>query len=157
MVDPIRVLALGAFFGSMVAWSLVSPKQMSAVAEEPVRVVATAIEDLFPDTVDPKIFRKYDITFDESISTDVSRTQVVTKIGGGRASEVTIVTTPSGTYSTDGVLSPNVRYPGIEKRSKGWGDGYWDSVMQPDGGGHWISFSQGSFTYLVFREVAART
>src|SRR5688500_16736703 len=112
MVDPVRVFAYSAFFGSIVALSIVAPAQMGAVAEEPVKAAAAAIDSLFPDSVDPKMFRKYKITFDESISTEVQRTQVVKKIGYGRTSEVTIVTTPSGTYSTDGLLSPHVQYPG---------------------------------------------
>src|SRR5690349_17723960 len=113
MVDPVRTMALGGFFGAMIGWSVLAPDQMSAVAEEPVKAVASAIGDLFPPSVDPKMFRHYKISFDDSVSTEVSRTQVVKKIAGGRKSDVTIVTTPSGTYSTDGLLSPNVRYPGI--------------------------------------------
>ncbi len=157
MVDPVRVLAYGGFFGSMVAWSVVAPEHMSAVAEEPVKAVASAIETLFPNTVDPRIFRHYKITFDDSVSTEVQRTQVVKKIGFGRTSEVTIVTTPSGTYSTDGILSPHVQYPGIEKRSKGWGNGYWSYSSRSHGGGQWTSFSNGSFTYFSYRAPATRT
>ncbi|MEO7220947.1 MAG: hypothetical protein ABIY37_00595 [Devosia sp.] len=156
MVDPVRVLAYGSFFGSMMAWSLVAPDQMSAVAEEPVRAVAATVEGLFPDTVDPKMFRKYKITFDDSISTEVQRTQVVKKIGHGRTSQVTIVTTPSGTYSTDGLLSPHVQYPGIEKELKGWGNRFWFS-SRSYGGGRWTSFSTGSFTYYSYRAAATRT
>jgi hypothetical protein len=154
MVDPIRTMAIGGFFGAMIGWSLIAPDHMSAIAEEPVKAVASVISDLFPPSVDPKMFRKYKITFDDSVSTEVSRTQVVKKIAGGRTSEVTIVTTPSGTYSTDGLLSPNVQYPGIVKKSRGWGDQfrYYASVT----GGHWVSFSNGSITYFSYRS-SART
>ena len=156
-LDPVRVLAYGAFFGSMIAWSIAAPDHMSAVAEEPVKAVASAIDTLFPNTVDPKMFRHYSITFDDSISTDIQRTQRVKKIGHGRTSEVTIVTTPSGTYSTDGLLSPHVQYPGIEKQSKGWGSGYWYYSSRSLNGGRWMSFSNGSFTYYTYRVPAART
>ena len=157
MVDPIRVLAYGAFFGSMVAWSVVAPERMSAVAEEPVKAATAAIDTLFPPSVDPNIFRKYDLVFDESISTDVKRTQIVTKIGAGRSTEVTIVTTPSGIYSTDGLLSPHVRYPGIEKKLKWWGGNRtWSYSSRSSDGGSWTSFSNGSFTYYTYR-VSTRT
>jgi hypothetical protein len=154
MADPIRFVAIGGTIGALVAGSLVAPQFLAAAAEEPVKAVTAAVESLFPDAVDAGVFRKYQITFDDSVSTDVRRTQSVRKIGHGHISTVTIVTTPSGTYSTDGLLSPNVLYPGIEKRSKSWGDLDW---WEHSGGGHWTSFSEGSFTYFVFREVAART
>lgn len=157
MVDPVRVLAYSSFFGSMIAWSVVAPEQMSAVAEEPVKAVAGTLDGLFPDTVDPKMFRKYDITFDDSVSMDVKRTQVVKKIGYGRRSEITIVTTPSGTYSTDGLLSPHVQYPGIEKKNKGWGNRFWFRSNYSSGGGLWTSFTNGSFTYYFYRGPATRT
>jgi hypothetical protein len=88
----------------------------------------------------------------------VKRTQVVKKIAHGRTSSVTVVTTPSGTYSTDGLLSPHVQYPGIEKKLKGWASGgshYYSSRSYS--GGRWTSFSNGSFTYFSYRAPAART
>jgi hypothetical protein len=156
MVDPVRVFAYTSFFGSMLAWSVVAPDQMSAVAEEPVKAAAATIDSLFPDSVDPKMFRKYKLTFDDSISTEVQRTQVVKKIAHGRTSEVTIVTTPSGTYSTDGLLSPHVQYPGIEKERRGWSSRSWFS-SRSYGGGRWTSFSSGSFTYFSYHAAAMRT
>ena len=119
-LDPVRVLAYGSFFGAMITWSIVNPAQMSAVAEEPVKAAAATIDGLFPDLVDPKIFKRYDFTFDDSVSGDVQSSKTVKKIAGGRTSEVTITTTPSGTYSTDGLLSPHVQYPGIDKKLKWW-------------------------------------
>jgi hypothetical protein len=156
-VDPVTVLAWGGFFGAMIAWSLIAPNQMSAVAEEPVKMAAATIDKLFPDVVDPKLFRHYDITLDDSISTDVLKTQVVKKIGHGRVSSVTIVTTPSGTYSTDGIRSPHVQYPGIEKHRKSWGPRSWYYSYYASSGGGWTSYSSGSFTYYIYRSVAART
>ena len=37
----------------------------------------------------------------------------IKKIGYGEVSYVTVSTTPSGTYSSDSLASPYVRYPGI--------------------------------------------
>jgi hypothetical protein len=157
MVDPVRVLAIGGTLGALVAGTLAAPQFLSAAAEEPVKAVSSVLETLFPDAVDAKLFRKYKITFDDSISTDVKRTQVVKKIGYGRTSTVTIVTTPSGTYSTDGLLSPHVQYPGIEKELKGWGGrGFHYYSTRSYGGGRWTSFSNGSFTYYTYR-AATRT
>lgn len=158
MVDPVRVLAIGGTIGALVAGSLAAPQFLSAAAEEPVKAVSSTLKLLFPDAVDAKMFRKYKITFDDSISTDVKRTQVVKKIGHGRTSEVTIVTTPSGTYSTDGLLSPHVQYPGIEKKLKrGYGNGFYYYSSRSYGGGRWTTFSNGSFTYFTYRAPAKRT
>lgn len=152
-VDPVTVLAWGGLFGAVVAWSLINPTQMGAVAEEPVKMAAATIDDLFPpEKVDPSIFRHYNFSFDDSVSSDVQRTQVVRKIGHGRTSQVTIVTTPSGTYSSEGMVSPNVRYPGVETKRKSWME-----ELDFSADGYWATFSEGSFTYLVFRVPAART
>lgn len=152
-LDPVRILAFGSFFGAMLTWSLLNPAQMGAVAEEPVKAAAATIEGLFPDVIDPKIFKRYNFTFDESVSGDVERSRVVRKIAGGRTSEVTITTTPSGTYSTDGLLSPHIQYPGIDKTLKGGGAGrnawFYSSGMSAYG--HWTSYSTGSFTYYSYR------
>ena len=40
----------------------------------------------------------------------------VRKIGYGRVSSVEVVTTASGTYSSDGLASPHVLYPGVEAK-----------------------------------------
>jgi hypothetical protein len=158
-LDPVRVLAYGSFFGAMLTWSIVNPAQMSAVAEEPIKAAAATIDGLFPDLIDPKIFRRYDFTFDDSVSGDIESTRVVKKIAGGRTSEVTITTTPSGTYSTDGLLSPHVQYPGIDKKLKAWARPRssfhyyaWTSTQY----GHWTSHSKGSFTYYSY-SISTRT
>ena len=155
-LDPVRVLAYGSFFGAMLVWSVVNPAQMGAVAEEPVKAAAATIDGLFPDLIDPKIFKRYNFTFDDSVSGDVLSSRVVKKIAGGRTSEVTITTTPSGTYSTDGLLSPHIQYPGIDKKLKSWArphSSYWYSSTAY---GHWTSYSNGSFTYYSYR-VSTRT
>jgi hypothetical protein len=152
MVDPVRVLAVGGTIGMLVGGTILAPQMIGAAAEEPVKAVASAIGSLFPDTVDPKMFRHYDITFDDSISTEVSRTQVIEKIAHGRTSQVTIVTTPSGTYSTDGIVSPHVLYPGIDKTWRSW-----PADLDFGQDGSWASYSEGSFTYFVFRVPSART
>ena len=152
MDSAVRAIAFGGFAGTVLALCLVAPAQMSALAEEPMQAAAATIEDLFPaEPVDLRKFRKYAFTLDDTVSTDVQRTRVITKIGHGLKSQVTVVTTPSGTYSTDGLLSPNVRYPGIEKRVRNWPEDF-DFAE----GGKWMSYADGSFVYLVFRVPAER-
>ena len=150
MINVVRSISYGVFAGGILALTIIAPQQIGALAEEPVDAVVASIDKLFPEPVDPKLFRKYAITLDDSVSTEVLRTQVVTKIGHGRVSDVTVVTTPSGTYSTDGMLSPHVRYPGIEKTLKSRTHDTWS--FSPDGtdGGRWISYADGSFIYISY-------
>jgi hypothetical protein len=151
MSSIVRSVVYGVFAGGILALSIVAPQQIGAIAEEPVNVAVATIDKLFPEPVDPRMFRKYSIIFDDSISTDVQRTQTVRKIGHGRMSEVTIVTTPSGTYSTDGILSPHVRYPGIDKSLKRRSHDYWTFAPGGNDGGRWVSYTDGSFIYLSYR------
>ena len=152
MINVVRSISFGVFAGSVLALTIIAPQQIGAIAQEPVDAAIASIDKLFPEPVDLRKFRKYEFTLDDSVSTDVQRTQVVTKIGHGRKSQVTIVTTPSGTYSSDGILSPNVRYPGIEKRLRSWPEDFYFAD-----GGKWMSYADGSFIYLVFRVPAERT
>jgi hypothetical protein len=160
MLNVVRSIAYGTFAGGVLALTIVAPQQIGVLAAAPVEAAVKTVGDLFPPSVNPRMFRKYDIIFDDSVSTDVTRTQIVKKIGHGRTSEVTIVTTPSGTYSTDGIVSPNVRYPGIETTLKPWDeDGHsrsWFSYRSTVRGA-WISFSNGSFTYLSYVAASARS
>lgn len=56
----------------------------------------------------------YRADFDDSVSRNVMMNHTVHKIEAGRVSSVNIVTTSSGTYSTDSLVSPHVQYPGVE-------------------------------------------
>ena len=145
MLNVVRAISYGVFAGGILALTIIAPKQIAAIAQEPVDAVVASIDKLFPEPVDPKLFRKYAITLDDSVSTEVLRTQVVTKIGHGRVSDVTVVTTPSGTYSSDGMLSPNVRYPGIEKRLRSGPEDFYFAE-----GGKWMSYADGSFIYISY-------
>lgn len=151
MSNIVRSVVYGVFAGGILALSIIAPQQIGAIAEEPVNVAVATIDKLFPEPVDPSMFRKYSITFDDSVSTDVQHTQMVRKIGHGRMSVVTIVTTPSGTYSTDGILSPHVRYPGIDKSLKRRSHDHWSLAPSGNDGGRWVSYADGSFIYLSYR------
>jgi hypothetical protein len=148
MLENIRVVVVGTSFGAMAMWGVMFPVQLEAFADEPAAAISSALGRLFPvEKIDPNIFARYDITFDDSVSTDVQRTQTVTKIGYGYASEVSVVTTPSGTYSSDAITSPHVLYPGIDVE-----------ILSPlpidlppaPAQGYWSSYSAGSFIFFVF-------
>jgi hypothetical protein len=55
----------------------------------------------------------YGVASTPDVSLTPLSSTVVRKIGYGQTTFVTIATTSSGTYSTDGLTSPNIRYPGI--------------------------------------------
>ncbi len=87
-------------------------------------------------------------TIAPTVSRDVLNVSTIRKIGYGHVSNIDIVTTPSGVYSSDGVASTHVLYPGVESSpsaKSGMG-----MILALVGGG-WmpLHFVQGgSFTYF---------
>lgn len=152
MSHTLRIVAIGGVIGTLFAGTLAAPQFMRAMADEHVGAIETAaatVDELFgPGTVDSKAFVKYDIVIDDTVSTEIKSTRIVKKIGHGRTSMVEIVTTPSGTYSTDGLLSPHVRYPGIEVESKSSELGF---LYAQRGNGFWSLVTTGSFTYITYK------
>jgi len=57
--------------------------------------------------------RDYTVSYDESVSLEPLSQARITKIGYGRSTEINVATTASGTYSSEGLVSPYIRYPGI--------------------------------------------
>jgi hypothetical protein len=102
--------------GLLVFPSLLPP----AIAdEEPAKALLSSMDELLPPRFDPDSLAKYDFTVEPGVSEAVIDTRTVRKIGYGRTQFVEIVTTPSGVYSSDGLASPYIRYPGIHKQWKG--------------------------------------
>jgi hypothetical protein len=116
MSEFVRTVAITGAIGALTAGLLVAPSWLPrAIAQEqPMKTLLSSTTDFSPNSFDPDTLAKYDITFDDSVSSDVARTQTVKKIGFGAVETVTIVTTDSGTYSSDAITSPYVKYPGIE-------------------------------------------
>jgi hypothetical protein len=115
--------------------------------EEPARTLLSSASEIFPPPFDPDSLVKWDYTVDPGVSTEVLRQSTVKKIGYGRTELVQVVETPSGTYSTDGLTSPYVEYPGISKhRTRGQtGLAYWS-------GGRWVlhkALNAGSFVTIT--------
>lgn len=77
--------------------------------------------------------RYYRMDYEPWVATDPVSTARVKKIEAGRVSYVDITTTDTGTYSTDGLTSQHVLYPGIEVEAAGpqqarfhfWSGGRW--------------------------------
>lgn len=120
MSDYLRLITGGSIFGLLAAGMLSIPSILPAAIaeEEPAKTMLSAMDELFPPPIDTSNLVKFDITIEPSVSTDVAKTRTVRKIGFGRTEFVSIVTTSTGTYSTDGVASPYLRYPGIHKELK---------------------------------------
>lgn len=76
--------------------------------------------------------RDYEIAYQDWVSLDPISTSSVRKIGFGQISEVSIATTDTGTYSSDGMISPHVLYPGIEvSRVRGESELGWHHPYSP--------------------------
>lgn len=90
----------------------------SAIADEPVRVLAKTAENIFEAPIEADTFLKPKWTVEPWVSTEVVSRNTVKKIGYGRQSVVSVYTTPTGTYSSDGLRSPYVQYPGIERAER---------------------------------------
>ncbi|RDE10580.1 hypothetical protein [Pelagibacterium lacus] len=70
--------------------------------------------------------RQYEISYSQDVSLEPTQSAAVRKIGFGAVSMVNIATTATGTYSSDGLTSPHIRYPGISV-----------SAVLPEGHGKW--------------------
>lgn len=96
--------------------------------------------------------RDYEVEYADWVATDPLSSSTVKKIEGGRVSYVDITTTATGTYSTDGLTSRNVLYPGIDVTEvtpdrASWVR-YWTN-------GRWFSFlSRAGNSYIYLRRPA---
>lgn len=88
------------------------------------------------------------VRYEDWVSTDPLDTQVIKKIEGGRVSYVTIKRTATGTYSSDGIESPHVQYPGViepeNPRNRfsfsSWNNGSW-TRLKTYSGNSYVSIS----------------
>jgi hypothetical protein len=131
-----KTIIAGGIIGLVVAGSLALTSLLPpAIADEqPFRTLLSTGEELLPDGPLPTFFKPH-WTIEPSVNTDIVKQQTIRKIGYGRTEFVDIVTTPTGTYSSDAITSPYVRYPGIHDTRRR-ADGFlaiWD-------GADWIHF-----------------
>ncbi|MFC0010524.1 hypothetical protein [Devosia nitrariae] len=107
---PNRQVLLGMTLGAVCATALsaIGPGLvMSVFADE----AKTAIDLDALVRIDDTHYR---ITYEDWVSTEPLANSRIKKIGYGQTSYVDIAETATGTYSTDGLASPHVLYPGIE-------------------------------------------
>lgn len=102
--------------------------------------------------------RDYRVNFDDSVSGEPLSSARIKKIGYGRVTDVSIVTTTSGTYSTDALMSPHVRYPGVSVEKLPLLNGTLRGLAAPSGPvGYWrtdfgwvrMPLDAGSFVTMV--------
>ena len=117
MQDRNRSIAIGAVVGFLAAGIFALPSLLppALADEEPMATLLKSSDDIFRKPVDGEDFVKPDWTIEPWVATEPLRETTVRKIGYGRTEFVSIVTTATGTYSSDGLASPNVLYPGITR------------------------------------------
>lgn len=148
MHDFRTAAAMGIGFGGVaLLFALPSLLPPAIASEEPARTLLSSASEIFPPPFNFDGLIKYTYEVTPSVSTEVLRESTVTKIGFGRAEPVHIVQTPSGTYSSDSLGSPNVEYPGvIRKRVRG------EAALAYLSDGHWVAHKPveaGSFVTIT--------
>lgn len=115
-----RSIITGGIIGFIVAGTLAVPSILppAFADDEPFRTLLSSAEDLVPKTIDGDDFVKPDFTVEPWVSTEALNRTTVRKISYGRTEFVSIVETNTGTYSSDGLESPHIRYPGIVKNAE---------------------------------------
>src|SRR5690554_5592372 len=110
-----RGIVGGALIGLLVAGTLALPSVLppAMADDEPIRTMLKTGPELLPRKVDGDAFVKPDWTIEPWVSTEATSRQTVRKISFGRTEFVSIATTNTGVYSSDGLDSPYFRYPGI--------------------------------------------
>lgn len=137
MILPSRQVLAGMALGAICATALAATGPgfvMDVFADEAAVGFDTGNLVKFGD-------REYDVSYADWVSTDPLSTAVVKKIEAGKTSYVSISTTATGTYSTDGLTSRHVQYPGIEvnevtparNRFAYWSHGRWQTVATRSG------------------------
>lgn len=120
-----------------------------AVAEEePMRTLLSTPNEVWPPAFDPDRLMKWSYYVQPGVSIEPVKETVVRKIAFGRTTFVRIMETDSGVYSTDGLASPHIGYPGIIKERKreatrllwSWEDGRW-VVSAPLSAGSFVSIA----------------
>lgn len=115
-----KPIIVGAVIGALAAGILALPSLLpSAMAdEEPARTLLKSSDEIFRKPIDGADFVKPDWTIEPWVATEPLSQTTVRKIGYGRTEYVSIVTTATGTYSSDGLASRNVLYPGITENAR---------------------------------------
>ena len=151
-METSRALMLGGCIGLGAAVLMAVPDLLppALADDQPMQSLLKSASELWPPAFDPSTLVKWDYYAQPGISIEPVAEQTVRKIGYGRSTFVSVMETESGVYSTDGLASANIQYPGIVKEPRAtpaaapmlwlWGDGRWASVG---------AFSAGSFAVVT--------
>ncbi len=122
-IKNVAGLGLGVFFIAIIVDTLPTSGSAALAQSAIMNNVSSTFENFAPDANSPTQDslsqllrvgeRTFDVEFDSSISSQVMSTGTVRKVAFGKETTVTIVTTASGVYSTDGLTSHHVLYPGV--------------------------------------------
>ena len=122
-IRNIAGLGFAVFCISVIADALPDTGSQAFAQSPLVTNVSSALASVLPDENSPTSSslssllhvgeRTYDVQFDPALAQNVLSNYSIRKVGFGRVSSVRIVTTPVGTYSTDGLASNHVLYPGV--------------------------------------------
>lgn len=137
MTLPTRHMLLGMTLGAICAYALAATGPgyvLNAFADEMPTGFDTGKLVKFGD-------REYEVSYADWVSTDPLSTAIVKKIEAGKVSYVSITTTATGTYSTDGLTSRHVLYPGIDVNQVNphgnqfayWSSGQWQGFAVQSG------------------------
>lgn len=137
-METTRALMLGGFIGLGAVFLTTLPDMLPAAIadDQPMRTLLRSASQLIPTPIDPDSLLNWDFKVAPGISIEPISETSIRKIGYGRTSYVDVMETESGVYSTDGLGSPHVQYPGIGKEPKPatapmlwfWNDGRWSSI-----------------------------
>lgn len=124
-MDATRTILLaGAIaLGAVALLSVPNVLPRAVADEEPMRTLLSTPDEVWPPAFDPDRLMRWSYYVQPGISIEPVRETLVRKIGFGRTSFVNVMETASGVYSTDGLASPNIQYPGIVKERKASKDG----------------------------------
>lgn len=137
-METSRALMLGGFIGLGALFLAALPDLLPAAVadDQPMRTLLRSASQLIPSPIDPDSLLNWDFKVEPGVSIEPVSESSIKKIGYGHTTYVDIMETASGVYSTDGLNSPNIQYPGITKEPKVaaapilwfWSDGHWSSV-----------------------------
>jgi len=119
-MDATKTIMLGGAIGLGAALLLLLPNVLPrAVAEEePMKTLLSTPKEIWPPAFDPDRLMRWSYYVQPGVSVEPIRETVVRKIGYGHSTFVNVMETASGVYSTDGLASPHIQYPGIIKEPR---------------------------------------
>ncbi|MBN9362448.1 MULTISPECIES: hypothetical protein [unclassified Devosia] len=149
-MDATKAIMLGGALGlgAAVLLSLPNVLPRAVAEEEPMRTLLSTPNEIWPPAFDPDRLMRWSYYVQPGVSVEPVKETVVRKIGYGRTTFVNVMETASGVYSTDGLASPHIQYPGIIKEPKPSPDAglwYWS-------GRKWVAsapVSAGSFVTII--------